>query len=100
MPLALNDTAYQVGIVPGDFEDESSELEQIASLLSTSTDSIKNKLDADWVQEDFLVPITVIASSKEDLYNQLKEIPAVSINETTGRIYPLGPAAAHITGYI
>lgn len=100
MPLALNDTAYEVGLVPEKLENEASEIEQVANLLSTSVDKINNQLNASWVQPDYFVPIQTIPSSAQDLYQNLQAIPGVSIQETSGRVYPLGPAAAHLTGYI
>lgn len=100
MPLAINDIAYEIGIVPKDFESEENEKEEIARLLGTSVEKIDEKLDEPWVKEDFFIPLKVIPRSAEDTFKQLTQIPAVSYTETSGRTYPAGDAAAHLTGYV
>lgn len=100
MPLALNDTAYEIGIVPDNFEDESSEKEEIARLLGISTDSIDKALEPDWIEPEHFIPLTSIPKSSEDILSQLIAIPAVQTKDTQGRNYPLGKAAAHLTGYV
>ena len=100
MPLAINDIAYEIGVVPNKFQNESAEKEHIARLLNMSVDQIDKLLNADWVQEDYFVPLKVIPKSDERTLNELLTIPAVSTQETTGRVYPSGEAAAHLTGYI
>src|SRR5699024_2364467 len=47
MPLAINDTAHEIGVIPEDFNDANKQ--QIANLLKISTDFIDKKLKADWV---------------------------------------------------
>src|SRR5699024_4718874 len=94
------DIAYEIGIVPKDFESEENEKEEIARLLGTSVEKIDEKLDEPWVKEDFFIPLKVIPRSAEDTFKQLTQIPAVSYTETSGRTYPAGDAAAHLTGYV
>src|SRR5699024_4784386 len=65
-----------------------------------STSSIEKKLDASWVEPEHFVPIRQISDQDESKINQLRNIPGVSLNETEGRHYPLGPAAAHLVGYV
>lgn len=100
MPLALNDTAHEIGIVPSQFEDESNEKEEIARLLQMSTESIDKALAPDWIEPDHYIPLKPIPKSSEDTLAQLSQIPAVQIKDTQGRNYPLGKAAAHLTGYV
>lgn len=100
MPLAINDTAYEIGIVPSQFQAEETEKEQIARLLNMSVTAIDERLNASWVQPDHFVPLKTIPKSAEEQYNQLINIPSVTSMETTGRTYPAGKAAAHLTGYI
>src|SRR5699024_4767303 len=50
MPLALNDVAYEIGIIPEDFSDDKSDKQKISDLLDISTKKIDEKLDASWVQ--------------------------------------------------
>lgn len=100
MPLALNDLAYEIGVVPDLFEDESSEKEEIARLLQISTDGIDKMLEADWVEPEHFIPLKTIPQTAESTLDQVLQIPAVQQRDTKGRNYPLGTAAAHITGYV
>lgn len=100
MPLALNDIAYEIGVVPNNFQNEEAEKEHIARLLNMSVSAIDEQLSAEWVQEDHFVPLNIIPKSDEKTLNELLTIPAVTTQETTGRVYPAGEAAAHLTGYI
>jgi len=100
MPLAINDTAFEVGVVPDDFKDKKAEIDQIASLIHMSSDSIEEKLNETWVQDDFFVPLKNIPNNSKSTISQLKNIPGVHLNETTGRTYPAAQAAAHLTGYV
>ncbi|MEI3613833.1 penicillin-binding transpeptidase domain-containing protein [Pseudogracilibacillus sp. SO30301A] len=100
MPLAINDIAYEIGVVPNNFQDEKTEIEQIANLLNISVESINDSLSASWVEESHFVPLKVVPSTAEEKLDKLFEIPAVTSVETTGRTYPAGKAAAHLTGYV
>jgi len=100
MPLAINGGAYEVGIVPINMQDEQSEINQLSNILNVSTSSIEKKLDASWVEPEHFVPIRQISDQDESKINQLRNIPGVSLDETEGRHYPLGPAAAHLVGYV
>lgn len=100
MPLAINDIAYEVGVVPSDFKDKKTELNKLASLLHMSVQNIEDKLSESWVQDDFFVPLKKIPNNSKSTLSQLKDIPAVTLNETTGRTYPAAEAAAHLIGYI
>lgn len=100
MPLAINDIAYEIGVVPNKFSNEEVEKEHIARLLQIDVDTIDEKLSQSWVQDDHFVPLKTIANTEEEKFNELLTIPSVSYVETEGRTYPSGEAAAHLTGYI
>ncbi|MFD2132687.1 penicillin-binding transpeptidase domain-containing protein [Pseudogracilibacillus auburnensis] len=100
MPLAINDIAYEIGVVPSKFESEENEKEQIAALLNMSVNAIDEKLNAAWVEPDHFVPLKIIPKSAEEKISQLLLIPSVTSVKTTGRTYPSNKAAAHLTGYI
>lgn len=66
-----------------------------------SVSDIENKLDAEWVKDDLLVPIKKLkkvnenSSSTVDLENaevqkQLLEIPGVIIGDEESRVLPFG----------
>lgn len=100
MPLAINDIAYEVGVVPNQFQNEEAEKEKIASLLKLSRKALDEKLNASWVQPDFFVPLRIVPGWDESTLNQLRALPSVVTRETIGRTYPSGEAAAHLVGYI
>lgn len=100
MPLALNDVAYEIGVVPNQFENEEAEKEEIARLLHISVASIDKTLDADWVQPEHFIPLKTIPKTAGQTLDQLTALPAVETQDTTGRSYPASDAAAHLTGYV
>src|SRR5690625_3397925 len=100
MPLALNDLAYEIGVVPNQFGDEEAEKEEIARLLNISVASIDNVLDADWVQPEHFIPLRTIPTTDEETLNQLTLLPAGETRDSSGRNYPSSEASAHLTGYV
>ncbi len=100
MPLAINDVAYEIGLVPDMMINEQQEINQTAQLLQMNTKDVERQLNADWVEPHHFVPIKTISNENDDIIQQLRDIPSVKINETEGRSYPLGEKAAHLIGYI
>lgn len=114
--LAGKGTASSVGIVPGKLENKGEAIARIAELLETTTETIEEKLSAQWVKEDSFVPIKTIpkveetermkVSPDEELLTELErqekllEIPGVMISDVEVRKYPLGEAAVHLVGYV
>ncbi|HHV38905.1 MAG TPA: penicillin-binding transpeptidase domain-containing protein [Tepidimicrobium sp.] len=100
-PLATNDHVYEVGIVPeGLGENSKKQKEKIAKLLDIPVEAIDAELSADWVRPELFVPIKKLPKGAESTITELKEVDGVSIREVMGRVYPLGKAAGHLTGYI
>ncbi|MDO4285814.1 MAG: penicillin-binding transpeptidase domain-containing protein [Eubacteriales bacterium] len=95
---------------------EDTSVSRLAAALGVSEESIEQKLSAAWVKEDSFVPVRTIAKltdqeaaqenpdeetrEKIALEEELLEIPGVMITDTEVRDYPLGKAAAHLTGYV
>lgn len=101
--LAGNGTVLEVGLVPGKMGDDTARAESIkklAELLDVSEEAIQNALGASYVQDDSFVPIKKIAKGNEEKEAQLLTIPGVMLNDSQGRVYPLGAAAGHLTGYV
>lgn len=48
-PLAMNGIIYQVGLVPEQMENETTEVEKLAKLLDIKKETIEKALSADWV---------------------------------------------------
>src|SRR5690625_30799 len=100
IPLAINDVAYEIGLVPELIVDEQNEINQVAQLLHMGTDTINDLLNASWVEPHHFVPLKTIPNNADSIISKLNTIPSVQMKETEGRSYPLGEKAAHLTGYI
>ncbi|WP_163578982.1 penicillin-binding transpeptidase domain-containing protein [Gracilibacillus saliphilus] len=100
--LAVNESIYELGVVDDWFsENKEEEKEEIAEILDITVEDIDQALSADWVTPDVFVPLKVVPSISEDgLEEALQSIEPFTKQTTTGRIYPLGEAAAHLVGYI
>jgi penicillin-binding protein len=101
MPLAINDTVWEVGIVPGNLGSDAEQTKKkAAELLHMSVESIDKQLDADWVEPNLFVPLKKVPKTDEKLLNKLWDLDGVQGNEAVGRTYPLNKAASHLVGYI
>lgn len=100
-PLATQGTVSQVGLVPGKMnEDPSADIQKIAKLLDISADTISSSLEASYVQDDTFVPLKQISQNDTETEEQLLTVPGVLIQDAQARIYPMGEAAGHLTGYV
>lgn len=100
MPLAINDTIYEIGIVPGNLGDNPEQSKQkVADLLGMSTETIDTALNAGWVEDNLFVPLKSVLP-EESFLSELLAIEGVQSQEVTGRVYPAGEAATHLVGYI
>ena len=98
-PLASLGTITKVGIVPGQIKDEASLLQQLSQILGMPQDEIK-ALYANG-QPDWFMPIRSYPDDIDpNLLKQFQAIPGVSLQKWPDRVYPAGPAAAQITGYL
>ena len=99
--LATNGKASSVGIVPGKLsENKEQDIEKMAELLKITADSINSKLSASWVKDDSFVPIKTVSQNETELKENLLKISGIKITSVDARTYPLGEAAAHLTGYV
>lgn len=100
-PLATQRTVSQVGLVPGKMnEDPSADIQKIAELLDISADTISSSLEASYVQDDTFVLLKQISKNDTETEEQLLTVPGVLIQDAQARIYPMGEAAGHLTGYV
>jgi penicillin-binding protein 2 len=98
-PLAYDTAVNTVGIIPGELENETATIRTLSELIDMSVQDIKDKY-ADGEPEWFMAIKNFPDPMDEDLINALSPLPGVVVHPNTARIYPLGPAAAHITGYV
>ncbi|WP_058306672.1 penicillin-binding transpeptidase domain-containing protein [Gracilibacillus massiliensis] len=100
--LAVNESVYEFGVEPQLFTEgqEEEEKEAIAEVLNISVDDIDSAMNAGWVEPHLFVPLKVVPSLNGDLEEALASLAPLKYQTPTGRIYPLGEAAAHLVGYI
>lgn len=95
-PLAENGTLYQLGIIPGELgagDEKTANIKAIAEQFNVTEETINMALSQSWVQDEYFVPLTIVDNTAD--------LPTgASIQETTGRRYPLGEAAAQLIGYL
>ncbi|HWO74493.1 MAG TPA: penicillin-binding transpeptidase domain-containing protein [Bacillus sp. (in: firmicutes)] len=99
--IAMNGTAYEIGIVPGQMEGKAQEIiAQVSELLGVSPERIREALNAEWVQPDYFVPIKKIPTEETELLAKVTSIPSVVKKDVPARVYPYKEAAAHLVGYV
>lgn len=95
-PLATRGTAYEWGITPSELGDHPDQtIASIAAYFKLPVEYIQKKLAQKWVKPDYFVPMAHVPDA--DLSQKL---PGVSVRPKEVRYYPLGQAAAHLTGYV
>ncbi|PZN06763.1 MAG: peptidoglycan glycosyltransferase, partial [Bacillota bacterium] len=100
-PLAVDEPARAIGLVPGKMEPDSAQ--RLAEALGLQVADVEAKLEQPWVREDLFVPIATLPQSRaERLEQDLLAIPGVLISSTkeTARYYPQGALAAPLIGYV
>lgn len=97
-PLAAEGEVQQLGVVPnklGEGTAKENNIRAIAEQFDLKEEVILQALDQSWVQPDYFVPLKVLTDPAPS------ELPdGVSLQTTTGRVYPLGEAAAQLIGYV
>lgn len=98
-PLAHLGSISKVGIVPGQIKDEAALLQQLSDILGLSQDQIKAKYAGG--QPDWFMPVKNYPDPLDPAMAQkLAAIPGVVVQKWPDRVYPLGPAAAQVVGYL
>ncbi|UOR13040.1 penicillin-binding transpeptidase domain-containing protein [Halobacillus amylolyticus] len=99
--LAVNGTVISVGLVPDWMEDDREQVkEKLAELLNLSVELIDEKLNQSWVQATSFVPLVSIPRDNQELIEKIRPLKGTKFQEKSARVYPLGKAAAHLTGYV
>jgi len=99
-PLATDGKVVELGVVPGQIQDEAKLLDVLHLLLGLPQAEIKAKY-ASAVRPDWFMPAGEIsqesATANEAL---LSSVPGITWRENAVRIYPQGSLAAHTVGYM
>ena len=99
--LAKQGNGYSVGLVKGKLNGEN-DYAQIAEYLETDIETIQNKMNASWINDDSFVPIKNISEQRKDklIQHGILKIDGVKINSISSRIYPYDKITSHLVGYV
>ena len=98
-PLADNGSVLSVGVVPGEITDEAALLQGLSEALGIPPETIKQRYQGG--QPEWFMPIvTRPASDRAALEARVGQLAGVALQDRPARVYPLGPAAAHVVGYV
>ncbi|MFN3337268.1 MAG: NTF2-like N-terminal transpeptidase domain-containing protein, partial [Thermomicrobium sp.] len=98
-PLAELGLVNKIGVVPGQIQDEKLLLERLSQLLNVPPETIRRRYAGG--QPDWFMPVATLPNPiAPQLLEQLAGIPGVVVRPWPERVYALGPAAAHVTGYL
>jgi penicillin-binding protein 2 len=100
LPLATEGKVVELGVVPGQIQDEAKLLDVLGSLLGLPQDTIKAKY-ASAARPDWFMPVGEISSAKAQTNEVLlASVPGITWRENAVRLYPQGGLAAHTIGYM
>lgn len=95
--LAGNGSAWEAGLLPGALGEGDVRNEQLSNIsenFGLEVSSLEELLEQSWVTDESFVPIKVVDEENRP------ELSGVVYRQTESRMYPLGEAAAHLTGYV
>jgi penicillin-binding protein 3 len=99
--LAINGTAVQVGVVPGELDEPKEQtITKLAELLDMTEESINKAMNAGWVKPDLFVPLKKVSKTDKALHEKLFALDGVTSQMVGAREYPYGEALSHLLGYI
>lgn len=102
-PLAMDGTAAQIDVVPGQLgtgAGRTKNISQLAKMLGVTGQQIEDAMKASWVKSDTLVPIKTVSGADLGLVKQATQLPGVYKTTVASRVYPDGQASGHLTGYV
>ncbi len=105
-PLATSRPSFRASLVPRQLPEDDDEREAVVSryvaLLDLDPDWLAGRLAESW--EAPLAPIRLQGGLSTDLVARLEEkrqdLPGLLIEDEPLRVYPAGPLASHVLGYI
>lgn len=98
-PIAMDDTVYQIGVVPGKITNEAKLLTVLSASLGMSQTDIKALYTGQPATAD--VPIRTVPPQLFNTIQQaVNQVAGVMVQTTTGRVYPYGTQTAAVTGYV
>ena len=95
--LAINGTAYEIGIVPKDMGDNREEvINRLADLLGITAAQIEKALNQSWCSPSILCRLKRFP--RRSAPSSRKRSSLTASEDVKARVYPLGEAAAHLVG--
>jgi penicillin-binding protein 2 len=97
--LAVEGESAEVGVIPGQIEDEASLLEQLSTILGQPGDALQDRYAE--AKPDWYVPLGVIdAETVQANYATLSVMPGIAMRETWTRSYRNEVVAPHMVGLV
>jgi penicillin-binding protein 2 len=101
--LAEDGKFVEVGVEPGQISDETGLLNYLSTWLHMKPKVIKHLYTLPWAKPDYFMPITTITQLQVDTAPSgllTAQSNGVHFQSTPGRIYPYGPLASILIGYV
>src|SRR5699024_7851075 len=98
--LALNEKAYEIGVIPETLNNAQDEKEKLSKILNIKEKDIDQALNASWVEDNLFVPLKTIKKDDTNTIDQLSKLSAAILKEVSIRSYPYDDSAAHLIGYL
>ncbi len=99
--LAINGEIIEVGLVPGWMKGDREQMKKdLSKLIGLPIEEINAVLDQDWVKDDSYIPLKSMSATDTAKVEAVKALNGTKLVRKQGRVYPMGPAAAHLTGYL
>jgi penicillin-binding protein 2 len=103
IPLAEDGQLQEIGVVPGQINDEALLLKYLSHWLHMTPTAIKHLYTLPWAQPDYFMPIATITQAQFDAAPRGLlgvEADGVTHEASPGRIYPQGSVASILVGYV
>ncbi|HZQ99645.1 MAG TPA: penicillin-binding protein 2 [Chloroflexota bacterium] len=98
-PLAIQGRIVSLGVVPGRVKDMNKVVAELAKFLDMPQDAVRAKLAP--AKPDWWVPFRDFPLERqEELTKRFANLDGVLAEQKDGRVYPLGPVAAHVVGFV
>lgn len=95
--LAGQSFVDRIGLVPKSFNRKDGPL--VEKVFNLPAGYVDRQLDQKWVKDDMFVPLKAMASLNEEQAEAVEKYN-IAVEQLEARSYPLGPAAAHLIGYV
>ncbi len=96
-PVAITTYLYEVAVARNEIRSPEAVISALASATGRAPDEVQATIAA--APQDWIV-IAKAVSAEQGLWLRRLQMPGIHVTSQPGRAYPLGPAAAHLTGFL